>query len=595
MKCPANHNLTPWLVSLLRLTILSLFLISCNPVKFSSQPEVSTKTCVGEECDVPPTYSWFTSDYSMCSKACGGGEQVRTVECRRQDGVTVADNLCSGTKPASVRSCNVQACAGTYTWNIGEYGNCSQTCGGGTQTREVICQNQSGQTVNDNNCPTPKPATSRSCNLDPCPPESYEWEIGNYSSCSKSCGGGIRTRTVVCRKNDGTVADSNLCPQPKPQESETCNTHPCTVDYTYSWQTGSYGTCSKTCGGGIQTRSVFCVRSDDEFVAENFCSASTKPVTQRSCNTQACSGGNIPKTTTKTVQATDNQVDILLIVDDSSSMEEDQKKLAARMSGFIEDLESSNLDYQVCITATNVDFYTGRPILWVGSNNKHIMIPSMPNKQNRFRRTIDAIGSGYSNDEQGIKAANLFVQQYAQYGCIRPKAAFSVILLSDEDERSVGGLKHLSHAQYKPLGPLNTPQSFISTFHNTFSTPNFIKPLTWNSIIVIPGDTACEAEQDAQGTPSFPGRLYQQLSQMTNGHVGSICANDYSQNLKYFKERIKDSLAALELECVPVGTPQVTLQPNFSTNITVQGNEVRFDPALPVGTKVTVNYFCPQE
>ncbi len=59
--------------------------------------------------------------------------------------------------------------------------------------------------------------------------------------------------------------------------------------YSYAWDIGSYGSCSKSCGNGIQTRSVKCKRSPDGVtVADSFCSAVTKPSTTIACNLQAC-------------------------------------------------------------------------------------------------------------------------------------------------------------------------------------------------------------------------------------------------------------------------------------------------------------------
>jgi hypothetical protein len=49
-----------------------------------------------------------------------------------------------------------------------------------------------------------------------------------------------------------------------------------------TWQTGSWSTCNKPCGGGTQTRSVTCQTTTDSNCA------GTKPATSQSCNTQAC-------------------------------------------------------------------------------------------------------------------------------------------------------------------------------------------------------------------------------------------------------------------------------------------------------------------
>ena len=58
--------------------------------------------------------------------------------------------------------------------------------------------------------------------------------------------------------------------------------------WSYSWYIGNWSDCSAECGGGIQTRTVYCKRNDNVQVDDNFCSG-TKPATQQSCNTQSCS------------------------------------------------------------------------------------------------------------------------------------------------------------------------------------------------------------------------------------------------------------------------------------------------------------------
>ena len=57
--------------------------------------------------------------------------------------------------------------------------------------------------------------------------------------------------------------------------------------WNYSWYTGDWSYCSAECGGGTQTRTVYCKRSDNVQVDDSFCSG-TKPSSQQSCNTQEC-------------------------------------------------------------------------------------------------------------------------------------------------------------------------------------------------------------------------------------------------------------------------------------------------------------------
>ena len=60
--------------------------------------------------------------------------------------------------------------------------------------------------------------------------------------------------------------------------------------WSYAWNTGSWGTCSASCGGGTQTRSVTCLRNDGQTVADSLCTkyAGSKPAASQQCNTQSC-------------------------------------------------------------------------------------------------------------------------------------------------------------------------------------------------------------------------------------------------------------------------------------------------------------------
>ena len=70
----------------------------------------------------------------------------------------------------------------------------------------------------------------------------------NWGNCSKTCGGGTKTRTwnaTVQPKNGGEA-----CPTP---ETVSCNTQVCDVDCIGTYDT-NWSSCSSTCGGGTQTK-----------------------------------------------------------------------------------------------------------------------------------------------------------------------------------------------------------------------------------------------------------------------------------------------------------------------------------------------------
>jgi Reprolysin (M12B) family zinc metalloprotease/Disintegrin/Thrombospondin type 1 domain/Reprolysin family propeptide len=58
----------------------------------------------------------------------------------------------------------------TYDWNIGLWGSCSKTCGSGTRTRSIECRDNTGDVVSDSNCvsSSAKPSATEACNTDTC-------------------------------------------------------------------------------------------------------------------------------------------------------------------------------------------------------------------------------------------------------------------------------------------------------------------------------------------------------------------------------------------------------------------------------------------
>lgn len=305
-----------------------------------------------------------------------------------------------------------------------------------------------------------------------------------------------------------------------------------------------------------------------------------------------------------TVEAKSNKVDVLVIIDDSNSMLNDNKKLAARLSGFVSALQSSSIDWQMCLTLTRQiaisgNNYWGASVNWKnytpGSGVQPWVLKSgTANTADIFNATIDWIGAGWAgtDDERGIKSAYWHVANAGYNSCYRSDAAYSVIMISDEDERSVGGNASLQYysGEYKVLENDDQPQAFVDKVKDTLGEQ---KRFTFNSIIVKDNDSACMAAQDSQGAKSHYGKKYQELSGLTGGGVGSICDNDYSSNLNYFKDVIQTSLSSLALECVPSGNVTVSVTPPMGNVTTsVQGMNLVFNPEIPAGRTVNVSYKC---
>lgn len=167
--------------------------------------------------------------------------------------------------------------------------SCSAQCGGGTQTRvrSILVQPENGGAA----CGAT--FENVACNTQPCPIDCVVSEWSEFGECSALCAGGVqtRTRTVVVQPQFGGAE----CPAL--QEVQACNTQAC--ELRYIWQTSAFGSCSVSCGGGVQTRTVQCLDTQTGgIVADSFCAAEqTKPATTQACNTQACTLGSFEQAT----------------------------------------------------------------------------------------------------------------------------------------------------------------------------------------------------------------------------------------------------------------------------------------------------------
>ncbi|XP_070599586.1 A disintegrin and metalloproteinase with thrombospondin motifs 12 [Erythrolamprus reginae] len=164
-------------------------------------------------------------------------------------------------------------------WLVGNWTECSTTCGVGAFWRPVECN-----TKNESDCQhIKKPDPARRCFLRPC----AQWRIGNWSKCSSSCGGGFKTRDAHCidvREKRTLRPFHCQAVQSQPVLNMSCNMDPC-----FRWQTESWNECSASCGGGTQKRAVQCIRVDDHATKEeNWCERETKPPESQKCNLLKC-------------------------------------------------------------------------------------------------------------------------------------------------------------------------------------------------------------------------------------------------------------------------------------------------------------------
>jgi hypothetical protein len=188
-----------------------------TPVSSEDSDETPVSSEDSEVCELSSWSSW-----SDCSELCGGGTQTRSRTILREEGQACPDTSAL----TETRVCNTQPCPSSTPATPADcveppWSECSKECGGGTKYRLKIWPG-GGQ-------PCPGLEETAPCNTQPCP-KAVDCKVGPWSEwgpCDKECGGGRqqRTRQVLSYARYG----GRPCREYEMQQSRECNTRPCNM------------------------------------------------------------------------------------------------------------------------------------------------------------------------------------------------------------------------------------------------------------------------------------------------------------------------------------------------------------------------------
>ena len=320
-------------------------------------------------------------------------------------------------------------------------------------------------------------------------------------------------------------------------------------------------------------------------------------------------------------------VDIIINVDNSGSMELEQRSMARRISSLIDRIQT--LDYRVAIITTS----PSDPSVWTNrlnyvdgkfvpvARNLHCIRRGSHSAQEVHRMIQNAVvrdlylrdpsgnqiinpntnnprpeGSGW---ERGIFTTYRAFERSAIAGspenrCLRGAAvAKHVILISDERETTLDDLGN-------PLPDVSKSDGarLRALVARLFGANTVFK---FHSIIVNPyteeGMACLSGARGAAGARA--GVEYAALSLQTGGYIGSICASDYGTQLGRIGTAVVSSTKfSFTLACVAVSNNGVYGNVvDLSTNQLLngryffRGDKVEFETALAPG-KYRVNYYC---
>jgi hypothetical protein len=283
-------------------------------------------------------------------------------------------------------------------------------------------------------------------------------------------------------------------------------------------------------------------------------------------------------------QQRDAKVDILWVVDVSGSMADERARLAANFVRFISALVASSVDYQIGVTATDLATYGGRLV-----GDPRILTPGIANAETLFAANVNFPAS--LAPEESLEAARQALiepnRSGANAGFARREAALAVILLTDEDDESVGTVSFYKRAFLGIKGAGNRRLVTVSAIAGD-----------------VPGGCVAANEEGVYGAGARAAQRIKEVVDATGGVFGSICGDDFGPTI----DRIGFSIAGLirvfplsevpVIDTIAVGVDGETIpeDPVHGYSYWPDANSIAFEGEFipPARSEITVSYEVQQ-
>jgi hypothetical protein len=207
------------------------------------------------------------------------------------------------------------------------------------------------------------------------------------------------------------------------------------------------------------------------------------------------------------VKATRAEVDIIIVIDTSGSMDEETSQVKSNINTFASKIGGSGLDYNVVLLAEKPQSI---PFPFPGIPAPGICVPpplggaDCKDNPPKYHQINEAVGS--------TDSLQIILDKYSAYqGYLRPTAYKVFIEVTDDNSA---------------LGWQAFDQQLLAKSSAMFGDSTKRKYI-FNSICGWKKNTA-KLSGEKCGTAVNTGDQYQQLSNLTNGIVDSVCESDYS-------------------------------------------------------------------
>jgi hypothetical protein len=270
-------------------------------------------------------------------------------------------------------------------------------------------------------------------------------------------------------------------------------------------------------------------------------------------------------------QASLPAVDLLLVIDDTASMEQEQAALASSIGDLADALDQVDLAWQIGVTTTTL--WPGEAGWLVGT--PYVLTPSVPDVHALLEERAQP-GVDGSAPEAGLAATLLALELAApgfpNAGFLRSDATLHVVVLSDADDGSTDALGD------DPVG----------VFLDAFTA--YDRPAGPASVSVVVGDvpSGCVgATGNAQA-----GTHYAEVAAATGGVVSSICGADFGPIVDAVADVVVNWPTRFELAAAPIpSSVRVAIDTERQLDgWSLDGAAIVFDAAPPPGAVVIVDY-----
>jgi hypothetical protein len=209
-------------------------------------------------------------------------------------------------------------------------------------------------------------------------------------------------------------------------------------------------------------------------------------------------------------------VDILMVIDNSGSMQPYQQQLGTNFSQFLTYFVEADIDYQIAAVTTDVMTNSA------GEIRGQIITPETADPEQAFSQIVNVgvMGTGW---EMGLEAAYLALTEplvsTANGDFLREEATLSLIFVSDEEDSS-------------PL-PVN---DYINAFRD-IKGQRSRDVFNASSLVVVEEGLGCDEF-------STEGDRYIDVADQTNGVIGDICSDDFASivtELSLNTSRLRDT------------------------------------------------------